>query len=252
MQRQNRLLYKGAQSRAGVILHHRAAASRRQSAVEQSGGNFLQVGEEVLMLKLFRFYILVVAVLLTISCQAQTKSNVVVPTNNPAAAKPTPMPAKSNSKIKFSSVYTKLNLKNCREISKPASEEDEVPYICDGYKDYKIFINTHGLAHFFVGREISATDPQSWANLELPTFQFNAGFDQTIEWRLADGEPFACIVRVEYDKQTINPDEKGIVNQLVVQNLRGFAPISETIDARKNKRANGESRRRADAGYGKL
>jgi len=40
------------------------------------------------------------------------------------------------------------------------------------------------------------------------------------------------------------------VNNLVVRNLKGFAPINFSIDARKNKRANAEARR-ADAGYGK-
>lgn len=196
------------------------------------------------------FCLAAVALLLITNCRAQSKIN-VVPTDNSMTAKATPTPFKSNSQTKFSSVYTKLDSKNCQEISKPSSEEDEVPYICDGYKDYKIYINTHGTAHFTVGREISATEPEAWINLKLPSFHFNAGFDQIIEWRLADGEPFACIVRAEYDKQTVNPDEKGKINELIVQNLRGFAPINITVNAQKSQRSNEEARRRADAAYGK-
>lgn len=66
----------------------------------------------------------------------------------------------------------------------------------------------------------------AWDASDLPSFIANsAGSGQTIEWRLADGEPFACIVRAEYDKSIINPDDKGVANELVIKNLKGFAPI---------------------------
>ena len=134
---------------------------------------------------------------------------------------------------------------------KPENDEDEVSYFCAGYKGYKIYVNTHGIANFYIGREISK-DMDS-LNLEsLPVFLFNAGFNQTIEWRLADGEPFACIVRAEYGKQIFQQYESGPANELIVRNLKGFAPINVSIDALKNKRANQEARRTADAGFGKL
>lgn len=159
-------------------------------------------------------------------------------------------PPKTTSKIKFSSVYTKLNSKTCKPTYKPESDADEPPEICTGYRGYKIYIQMHGISRFWVGREISK-DLDSWNMSELSSFLFSGG-EPVIEWRLADGEPFACIVRAVYDKQIFDADEKGIANNLIVQNLKGFAPISVSIDATKNKSANEEARRAADAGYEKL
>lgn len=205
--------------------------------------------KRILQVNLSSIYFVFAFSFLTIGCQAQSKVE-VVPTNNSAIVEPTPIQIKPTSKIKFTSVYTKLDSKTCKSKWKPESDEDEVPYFCDGYKDYKIYINTHGISNFYIGREISE-NMELWTSLKLPSFLFS-GFSQTIEWRLADGEPFACIVRAEYDKQIFNLDEKGWANELGVQNLKGFAPISVSIDASKNKRANEEARERADAGYRKL
>lgn len=190
--------------------------------------------------------VVLAVVLLIIGCKAQPKT-ITLPKNNSA----TPDAAKSESKIKFTSVYTTLNSKTCKPISKAKSAEDEIPLICKGYKGYKIFLGEHGLnPPMYIGREIS-TDLNAWNPLDFPSFN-GAEMGQIIEWRLADGEPFAFIIRAEYDKQDFDTDEKGKVNKLVVQNLRGFAPISVSIDATKNKNANEDARRAADAGYGKL
>lgn len=192
---------------------------------------------------------------LIVGCHAQSKVK-NPPTDKPAtkteiAANQTP--ASQNSKVKFSSVYTKLDSKTCQPVSKPESESDEVPDICDGYKNYKVFVSHHGTAtQIYIGTEITK-DADAWDASTLPSFIANsAGSGQTIEWRLADGEPFACIVRAEYDKSIINPDEKGSANELVIKNLKGFAPINTKIDAQKNKRANEEARQRADSAYKKL
>jgi len=159
-------------------------------------------------------------------------------------------PLKIASKIKFTSVYTKLDSKTCKPMRKAENEQDEVPLICKGYKGYKMFLGEHGLnPPMYIGREIS-TDLNAWNRLDFPSYN-GAEMGQIIEWRLADGEPFAFIIRAEYDKQDYDTDEKGKVNKLVVQNLRGFAPISVSIDATKNKRANEDARAAADAGYGK-
>ncbi len=190
-------------------------------------------------------YVVFAVVLLVTNYQAQSKDR-IVPVNNQTV--------KPASKIKFSSVYTKLNFKSCKPISKPESEEDEIPLICKGYKNYKIFVSEHGvMPPIYIGREIS-TNMEAWDASTLPWFipDQTTGGTQIIEWRLADGEPFACIVRTRFNKQIINPDEKGEANELVVKNLKGFAPISVSIDTQKNKRANQEARRAADKGYRKL
>lgn len=194
-------------------------------------------------------YLVLLIVSLISNCQAQSKMD-VVPTHGPPISEATPNQTTTVSKIKFSSVYTKLDSKTCKPLWKPEKEQDEPPEICEGYKGYRIYIQMHGISTFYVGREISE-DLDSWDRSALPTFLFSGG-EPTIEWRLANGEPFACIVRAEYDKRLFNPDEGGMANNLIVQNLRGFATISVSIDARKNKRANDEARERADAAYRKL
>ena len=182
-------------------------------------------------------------VLLVIGCRAQSKTGTSA--NNSA-------PVNTASKIKFSSAYTKLNPKNCQPISKAESETDEIPLVCKGYKGYKIFLAEHGVfPPMYIGREISA-NLDSWNPSDYPSFIQTGSGDQVIEWRLANGEPFAVIVRSAYDKQLVDPDEKGTVNNLVVRNLKGFAPVDIVVNAAKNKRANQQARRAADAGYGKL
>lgn len=194
--------------------------------------------------------LLLALVLLTVNCRAQSKA-AIAPNANQAAVKPTPAPIQPNSKVKFSSVYTKLDFKTCQPIAKAENSEDEVPLICEGYKNYKIFLGEHGAnPPMYVGREISAK-MDSWNPADFPAIN-GAGTEPTVEWRLADGEPFAFIVRVRYDRAILDPDAKGKVNELAVRNLKGFAPISVSIDATKNKRANEAARRAADAAYGKL
>lgn len=208
--------------------------------------------KKLLSINLRGLYVVIALALLVNGCYAQTKPVAVLTAEDySAAVKPTLTPAKTDSKIKFSSAYTKLNLKTCKPMVKAKNDEDEVPYFCTGYKGYKIYVNTHGIANFYIGREISK-DIDSLDLDGLPVFLLNAGFNQTIEWRLADGEPFAAIVRAEYDKRILPPYEPGMANELVVQNLRGFAPINVSIDASKNKRANEEARRATDAAYRKL
>lgn len=204
--------------------------------------------KRILQANLFSIYIISAVALLTISCQAQSKV-AVVPTSNSATVEPAPDLVKPNSKIKFTSVYTKLDSKTCKPERKPENDMDEPSEFCTGYKGYKIYIQMHGISRFWVGREILKND-DSWRNLELPSFLLSGG-EPILEWRLANGEPFALIVRAQYDKQLFN-DEKGWVNELGVQNLRGFAPINVSIDATKNKRANKDARAAADAGYRKL
>jgi hypothetical protein len=194
----------------------------------------------------------VIVALLVISCQAQQKTKVSPPNNQPLAT-PSPFPVSHASEFKFSSAYTRLDSKTCKPLGDPKSTQDDVPYICTGYGGYKIFVSTHGVAtRIYIGREITE-NADSWDASTLPSFiANNATAGQVIEWRLANRVPFACIVRAQYDRQIFEPGKKGEENSLVVKSLKGFAPIEVLIDAQKNKRANEEARRAADAGFRKL
>lgn len=204
------------------------------------------------------FYAIVLsASLLAASCvtgtntTAESRTNVEVSVANPTPS-PQPTLAKVARQIRFSSAYTRLSPDVCRPIA-DRSQTEETPEICQGYKDYSVYVDYHGTAtRIYIGREIS-DDPDSWETADVPSFIANqAGNGQVIEWRLADGVPFACIVRAEMDKSLIEPDQKGRINELVIKNLKGFAPINVTINAVKNRKSNADAQKAADAGFKQL
>ena len=224
--------------------------------------DFMFEVKKILVRKLHSFCVVMAMVVFIVSCQAKSDLTIsnndsikilndvsTVNVNNSSQVNDSPQ-IKVDSKVKFSSVYTKLDAKSCQPISKSKNEDEEIPDICRGYQGYKVFVSHHGVVtKIYIGREIGK-DVENWDASTLPSFVANnAGNGQIIEWRLANGKPFACIVRAQYDKQLINPDENGMLNELVVKNLKGFAKIDETIDAAKNSRANIEARNRADRAY---
>ena len=79
-------------------------------------------------------------------------------------------------------------------------------------------------------------------------------FDQQkrkVEWRMADGKPFAVIMRVnKYDgvQDDTHYNGKKIGEELIVKGLKGFDQIDFTVDA-KTPNANQKARDLADQGY---
>lgn len=176
-------------------------------------------------------YFVCIVGLLKVSITAQTKG------------------VKTRRKASFSSAYTRLNGQNsCQPVN---MQKDDIAYICNGYKEYKIFV-TKDLTYVFmyIGKEISP-DNDKWKDA-LPIFLPNQyeWKGQIIEWRLANGKPFACIVRTIINKEML--EQNGGTDTLVVKNLKGFAPINIYIDISKNKNANALARQKADQGYKKL
>ena len=72
---------------------------------------------------------------------------------------------------------------------------------------------------------------------------------KTAEWRLADGKPFALIIRMyEYGgNDQCSTAGKITGESLVVKGLKGFEHIDETVKAGPN--ANLKARELADKGY---
>jgi hypothetical protein len=75
---------------------------------------------------------------------------------------------------------------------------------------------------------------------------------KTIEWRLANGKPFAVIMRVyEYAGNDLCATNGKVTKEsLVVKGLKGFE-IEETVDA-KTPNANLKAREVADKAYAKI
>jgi hypothetical protein len=157
-----------------------------------------------------------------------------------------------NKKIQFSSAYSTLNAANCKLLKTKSSQQIEPPQICKGFKDYKILISHQGVVtKIFIGRALS-NQLEEWDLSVLPAFIANsisrgADYRRVVEWRLADGKPFAAIVRAQYDRKIIEPNGSGRVNEIVAKNLNGFRSIDVVVNASSTRNANQEARRFTDS-----
>lgn len=156
-------------------------------------------------------------------------------------------PGKSK-KIVFSSIYLDTNGKLCKEV------EEEI-FGCKPVGGYRIFSAYHNVTESVwietVGGEEVARIPSSDAG----AFTRNFG---KVEWRLANGKPFAIITRfaifsytdVEANKDLTN-DYSKFPQVLVVKGLTGNEQIDFELDVKATPNANQKARDLADANYRK-
>lgn len=151
--------------------------------------------------------------------------------------------------IRFSSAYTTLT--NCgsgmtkKEEREAEQQGSDIPTRCKGHGGYDVYIYYSACASIFSltkgDESISlATQAVSWKQ-------------KTVEWRLANGKPFAVIMRVyDYagdDLCTSNGKTTG--SSLVVKGLKGYE-IDETVDVKSTPNPNVKARELADAAYAKI
>jgi hypothetical protein len=150
---------------------------------------------------------------------------------------------KAPRKTVFTSAYTSLGGR-CQEID--GENGSDGASICRGPGRYQVRVY-YSAATTQINAEIRGKDD----NFPLATLALD--FDQMkarIEWRMANGKPFAAILRVPvYD----TPAEgeyfgKVIGEELMVKGLKGFSNIDASINA-KRPAANAEARAEADRGY---
>ena len=133
---------------------------------------------------------------------------------------------------KFTSVYTDT-IKDCIG--------EEPVFRCKGYGGYKVVIGVGGA---FSEARIEAIKPEF--TLSIAERQ-SVGWNPKIEWRMANGKPFAVIVRVdEMDENAEIP--KKIGEKLVVKGLRGFESLDETLNTKAPK-SNEKAREIADKSF---
>lgn len=137
----------------------------------------------------------------------------------------------------FTSAYTELNGKFCKELIVGENGSDPV-LSCPGVGPYTV--------------EISFAAIGMCANIEHEKFKTMFCTDRSVaklEWRLANGKPFAVIGRsLETDK---SPELKKISEKLVVLGLKGYAETLGEVDTTKVKNANEKARSIADAAFKK-
>jgi hypothetical protein len=169
-------------------------------------------------MKLFRFLILVSVVITFVVCAAGQR------------------------RVRFSSVYTDFK-RGCKTLQ--GGNGSDNAYLCRGAGRYKVRIY-YSAAATHLAAELTGTDKFT------PIATLDLRFDYTktrVEWRLANGKPFAVIYRVP---RYAEPKEGEYFGKVIGQRLAviglGNVDINETIDAR-SRTANVRAREMADKAY---
>ena len=154
------------------------------------------------------------------------------------------LPAAVSAQTRFTSMYTSLS-QGCKTLKGENGTDDA--FICGGATGYQIRIFSSAAA-MFINAELKATDE----TFNLATLDLD--FDESkrrVEWRLADGKPFAAIIRVpKYGPPKTSDLYFGEVvgEELLVRGLKGHEKISGQVDA-KTPNANEKARKLADEAY---
>jgi hypothetical protein len=148
-----------------------------------------------------------------------------------------------NNTTRFTSAYTDLG-KPCKTLRGTNGTDDAS--LCPGVGGYRVRIYSSA-ATLQINAERTGTDD----SFPLATLKIDFDARKTrIEWRMANGKPFAAIIRVPvYGK----PDDdnpyfgKVIGEELIIRGLKGF-DIDLSVDA-KTPNANGKARELADKAF---
>lgn len=152
---------------------------------------------------------------------------------------------------KFSSAYTDLK-SQCAEVAGGEPQGDDTPLRCRGFGGYEIWIGfSAASSHLNVQRKGDRDED----SIVLATQSLHYDSKRKIEWRLADGRPFAVIFRVDKPKDGLDPSEmwrpeNKAGESLLVKGLKGHERIDFEVDA-KTPSANERARELADAAYAK-
>jgi hypothetical protein len=152
----------------------------------------------------------------------------------------------------FSSVYTDLK-KECQPAFKLKKGQelqgDDMPLRCKGYGGYEIRIDYSAASSHL---RVQPVGDKSDEAINLAAQPINYDQDHKIEWRLANGKPFAVILRVDKSKSE-QPEEmwwpKNKSGQsLIVKGLKQYEQIDFEVDA-KTPNANFKAQEMAEGAY---
>ena len=149
-----------------------------------------------------------------------------------------------SAQTRFTSVYTSLD-QGCKTIKGENGSDNA--FICRGATGYEINI-FYSAAAMFINADLKGTNE----TFNLATLDFGVDTERRrVEWRLADGKPFAAIIRVpKYGPRKTSDLYFGEVvgEELLVRGLKGHETISGQVDA-KTPNANEKARKLADEAY---
>src|SRR5437899_12187681 len=117
---------------------------------------------------------------------------------------------------KFSSLYTDTT-KQCKG--------EEPMFTCTGYGGYRLVM---GIGGVFANARVESA--KTGFTVSIAEHQ-SVGWNPVVEWRMADGVPFAIIVRADENDPDANiPKKTG--EKLIVTGLKGYEHIAGTVDAK--------------------
>lgn len=147
----------------------------------------------------------------------------------------------------FSSVYLNTNNgKSCRIV-------DEEIFRCKPVGGYRIFMGFHNVLENVWIETVGGTEVARIPSNEAG--MFTRSFPK-FEWRLANGKPFAVIVRFAIFTPEDMENNRDLTNNyskfpqiLVVKGLPGFEQIDFELDTKTTPNSNQKARDLADTGY---
>ncbi len=150
---------------------------------------------------------------------------------------------------RFSSVYTALTKCGSGMTKKEEREAEkngqDIPARCKGPGGYDVYIYYSACASIF-----SITKGEETSSLAMQTVNWK---QKNVEWRLANGKPFAVIMRTyQYSGNDLcTTDGKVTGESLVVKGLKGYEQIDGEVKVKGTPNPNLKAREIADKGYAK-
>lgn len=147
---------------------------------------------------------------------------------------------------KFDSVYTDLG-QNCAEPPGLETAEGQDPLLsCRGPGEYWVYLS-FSAADAALNVGIKRTPWEQWLEARIPGIDAERG---KVEWRLADGDPIALIVRstpIVFDDA--GQPKPGPAQTLEIRGLGRMRGFEAQVDSRATANANDEARARVEAEY---
>lgn len=163
-------------------------------------------------------------------------------------------PSSTAQAPRFTSLYTNLK-RDCRAAIKLKRGEEldgqDMPLRCKGYGGYEVRIDFSAASSGLRLQRLRTTNEEP---IHLGSQPLDYDTKRQIEWRFANGKPFAIIFRLVKSKSD-QPEEmwwpeNKAGESLVVKGLKGFEHIAFEIDA-TTADANVKARQLADEAYAK-
>ena len=157
---------------------------------------------------------------------------------------------KSQSTTAFSSVYTDFSDEYCETSDEGAESGSDSPMKCKGIGGYKVSVwyNTYG--HEIAS--VNSLDGDFSTTLTKDGCGATHNYGGRLEWRLANGNPFACIIRItcleEDEGGGLSPSRK-VGEYLLVKGLKGYGGKDFEVDVGRTKNPNERARELADENY---